>query len=172
MNTFGRLFRISIMGESHGTCVGILIDGCPAGIDLSIGDFATDLERRKSGAPGTTARREEDIPSIVSGLLNSTTTGAPILILFENKDTDSNDYERIRTTPRPGHADLVASQKFGGYNDYRGGGIFSGRLTAALVAAGVVAKKLLRPVSIEARLTDAGGSKEIGLAIDKAQAIA
>jgi chorismate synthase len=168
MNTFGRLFKISIFGESHGTCAGILIDGCPAGLELSTEDFAADLERRKSGKPGTTARREEDIPSIMTGLLNSRTTGAPILILLENKDTDSGPYEKIRMTPRPGHADFVAFRKFGGLNDYRGGGAFSGRLTAALVAAGVVAKKLLQPVRIEAQLLEAGGSTEIESAIEKA----
>jgi chorismate synthase len=168
MNRFGRLFRISILGESHGKCVGVLIDGCPAGLELSIEDFAADLERRKSGRPGTTARREEDIPSIMSGLLNEKTTGAPVLILLENKDTDSEPYDRIRLTPRPGHADFVAFQKFGGLNDYRGGGTFSGRLTAAFVAAGVVAKKLLHPVSIEAQLTEVGGSKEIEAQIENA----
>ena len=168
MNTFGRLFKISIFGESHGKCVGVLIDGCPAGLELSIEDFAADLERRKSGRPGTTARREEDIPSIRSGLLNGRTTGAPILILLENKDTDSEAYDKIRMTPRPGHADFVAFQKFGGFNDYRGGGIFSGRLTAALVAAGVVAKKLLHPVSIEAQVTEVGGSAQIEAQIEKA----
>jgi chorismate synthase len=168
MNTFGRLFRISILGESHGKCVGILIDGCPAGLGLSPEDFAVDLERRKSGEPGTTARREEDIPSIMSGLLNARTTGAPILILLENKDTDSEGYDRIRMTPRPGHADFVAFEKFGGLNDYRGGGTFSGRLTAAFVAAGVVAKKLVQPVSIKAQLTEVGGSTAIAGAIDTA----
>jgi chorismate synthase len=168
MNAFGRLFRISIFGESHGTCVGALIDGCPAGLELSVGDFATDLERRKSGKAGTTARREDDIPSITSGLLSGRTTGAPILILLENKDIDSESYEKIRMTPRPGHADFVAFQKFGGLNDYRGGGTFSGRLTAALVAAGVVAKKLLHPVSIEAQLLEAGGTTQIEPAIEKA----
>jgi chorismate synthase len=148
--------------------VGILIDGCPAGLGLSPEDFAVDLERRKSGEPGTTARREEDIPSIMSGLLNARTTGAPILILLENKDTDSEGYDRIRMTPRPGHADFVAFEKFGGLNDYRGGGTFSGRLTAAFVAAGVVAKKLVQPVSIKAQLTEVGGSTAIAGAIDTA----
>jgi chorismate synthase len=168
MNTFGGLFKISIFGESHGKCVGVLVDGCPAGLKLSVEDFAPDLERRKSGRPGTTARREEDIPSIMSGLLNGRTTGASILILLENKDTDSEAYDKIRMTPRPGHADFAAFQKFGGLNDYRGGGIFSGRLTAALVAAGVVAKKLLRPVSIEAQVIEVGGSTEIESTVEGA----
>ena len=168
MNTFGRLFRISILGESHGKCVGVLIDGCPAGLRLSVDEFAADLERRKSGRRGTTARREEDIPSIVTGILDGRTTGAPVLILIENKDTNPEAYHSIRLTPRPGHADFVAFQKFGGLNDYRGGGMFSGRLTAPMVAAGVVAKKLLHPVSFEARLLEAGGSKEIESVIEKA----
>ncbi len=168
MNRFGRLFRISILGESHGKCVGVLIDGCPAGLHLSVEDFAPDLERRKSGRAGTTARREEDIPSIMSGLLNNRTTGAPVLILLENKDTDSGPYDRIRMTPRPGHADFAAFHKFSGFNDYRGGGIFSGRLTAALVTAGVVAKKLLLPVSIEAWVAEAGGSTDIESSVARA----
>ena len=168
MNIFGRLFKISIFGESHGKCVGVLIDGCPAGLALSVEDFSVDLERRKSGKPGTTARREEDVPLITTGLFNGRTTGAPLLILFENKDTDSDAYESIRLTPRPGHADFVAAQKFGGFNDYRGGGTFSGRLTAALVAAGVVAKKLLHPVNVKAQLTEVGGETEIEPAVEKA----
>ncbi|HVN25065.1 MAG TPA: chorismate synthase [Syntrophorhabdales bacterium] len=168
MNTFGRLFSVSILGESHGKCVGVLIDGCSAGLDLEAGDFTIDLERRRSGRPGTTARREDDIPSIMTGFFNGKTTGAPLLILIENKDVDSDAYEQIRTRPRPGHADLVAFQKFGGFNDYRGGGTFSGRLTAALVAAGVVAKKLLSPLSIQAQLVEVGGSTKIESAIEDA----
>ena len=168
MNNFGRIFRISMIGESHGPCVGVLIDGCPAGLPLAADDFLPDLERRKSGKPGTTGRREEDTPSLMSGLFNGRTTGAPLLIIFENRDIDSGAYDLIKATPRPGHADFVAFKKFGGFNDYRGGGAFSGRLTAALVAAGVVAKKLIRPVSIEARLLEAGGSTEIKAAVERA----
>ncbi|MBU0532817.1 chorismate synthase [Candidatus Micrarchaeota archaeon] len=152
MNTFGRLFRVSIFGESHGDGVGIVIDGCPAGLDISKDDFAKDLERRKGGSRNTTARKEADIPMIKSGVFNGKSTGAPIMIFFENKEVDSSDYERIKNTPRPGHADLVAMQKFKGFNDYRGGGHFSGRLTVALVAAGVIAKKILNNVKIKAEL--------------------
>lgn len=141
MNSIGRIFRIHILGESHGECVGIVIDGCPAGMPLSAGDFEQDMERRKGGSRGTTPRREDDTPLFKSGLFNSKTTGAPLTILFENNNTRSTDYEQLKTQPRPGHADWVAHQKFGGYEDYRGGGHFSGRLTACLVAAGVVAKK-------------------------------
>jgi len=160
VNSFGRLFRIEILGESHGVCVGILIDGCPAGVPVSEADFAFDLDRRKAGRPGTTARREDDVPRLMSGLFKGRTTGAPILVLFENRDADSKPYEQARY-PRPGQADLAASAKFGGFNDYRGGGTFSGRLTAPLVAAGVVAKRLIHPVSVAAALVAAGGSTDI-----------
>ena len=142
MNQFGRLFRISILGESHGECAGLLVDGCPAGLSLSQEDFKIDIDRRKPGAKGTTPRVEDDIPLLKSGIFNGKTTGAPLLILFENKNTRSQDYEKKRDFPRPGHADFVAHKKFGGFEDYRGGGHFSGRLTVALVAAGVIAKKI------------------------------
>lgn len=168
MNSFGRIFRISILGESHGPAVGVIIDGCPAGIPLAPGDFEYDLGRRKSGAKGTTPRTEEDLPNLVSGHFNGFTTGAPITILFENRNVRSSDYSRMRDLPRPGHADFVASRKFGGYQDFRGGGHFSGRLTLALVAAGVVAKKLLSEMSIVAKLIEAGGMKDIDKAVEKA----
>src|SRR4030095_9060158 len=144
MNSFGRIFRISIFGESHGESVGIVVDGCPAGMPLTIDDFLPDLERRKGGTQkGTTPRQEEDLPIFKSGLFNNKTTGAPIAILFENKNIRSGDYEKQRDVPRPGHADFVAHKKFAGFEDYRGSGHFSGRLTVALVAAGVIAKKIL-----------------------------
>ena len=147
MNSFGRLFCVSIFGESHGACVGITLDGCPAGLFLSAEDLAPDLERRKGGKQkGTTPRQEEDIPLIMSGVFNGKTTGFPITILFENKNARSEDYTKQRSIPRPGHADWVAHQKFGGYEDYRGGGHFSARLTAGLVAVGAIAKKLLAMV--------------------------
>lgn len=168
MNSFGRIFRVSIFGESHGPAVGITIDGCPAGISLTADDFLHDLERRKAGAKGTTPRKEDDIPEIVSGVFNDTTTGAPITLLFRNNNTRSKDYEELRKTPRPGHADFVVDKKFNGYNDYRGGGHSSGRLTVCLVAAGVVAKKVVNNVSIHARLIEAGGNNNIEAAIEKA----
>lgn len=168
MNSFGRIFRISILGESHGPAVGVVIDGCPAGIPLAPADFEYDLGRRKSGAKGTTPRTEEDLPNLVSGLFNGSTTGTPITILFENRNVRSSDYSRMRDMPRPGHADFVASRKFGGFQDFRGGGHFSGRLTLALVAAGVVAKKLLDGMSIAAKLLEAGGMKDIDKAVEKA----
>jgi chorismate synthase len=144
LNSFGNLFRISIFGESHGECVGITIDGCPAGLPLTEEDLLPDLERRKGGKQkGTTPRQEADYPIFKSGLFNGKTTGFPITILFENKNTRSEDYLKQRSFPRPGHADMVANQKFGGHEDYRGGGHFSARLTTGLVAAGAIAKKLL-----------------------------
>ena len=168
MNSFGRLFSISIFGESHGEAVGIVIDGCPAGIPLGIKDFEVDLARRRSGAKGTTPRKEEDLPELISGILNGTTTGAPVTILFRNQNVRSSDYIKMKTTPRPGHADFVASSKFGGFQDHRGGGHFSGRLTVALVAAGILAKKLLGGMEIRATLVEAGGSQDIDQAVSRA----
>jgi chorismate synthase len=165
MNAFGRIFRLTIFGESHGESVGINIDGCPAGLPVSVEDFAEDIERRKGGTQkGTTPRKEDDIPFFKSGVFNNTTTGAPITILFENNNTRSSDYAKQRAVPRPGHADMVARQKFGGYEDYRGGGHFSGRLTVCLVAAGVIAKKLLgaynNNISVRSTITEIGGEKD------------
>jgi chorismate synthase len=168
MNTLGRLFRVSIFGESHGRWVGVTIDGCPAGIPLQEADLLPDLERRKAGAAGTTPRREDDQPIFVSGVFNGATTGAPLTIVFENSNVRSADYDAIKDTPRPGHADFVLHKKFRGYNDYRGGGHSSGRLTVALVAAGVVAKKILSGITIQATLTEAGGSAGIEAAIQQA----
>ncbi len=168
MNTFGRLFKISIYGESHGACVGVVIDGCPPGIELHRDDFNTDLARRKSGAKGTTPRIEGDHPMIMSGVFNNFTTGAPINIMFENTNTRSGDYSEFKDVPRPGHADFVANAKYKGYEDYRGGGHFSARLTLGLVATGVVAKKIIQPITITASLVEAGGTTDVEKAIDQA----
>lgn len=168
MNSFGRLFRVNIYGESHGNQVGVLIDGCPAGLNISEEDFTDDLLRRKSGAKGTTPRIEDDKPRIESGVFNGFTTGAPILISFYNKNAQSKDYKDLFRLPRPGHADFTAKMKFGGFNDYRGGGHFSGRLTLGLVAAGVIAKKLINQIQIKAQLIEAGGETDIEKAIDQA----
>ncbi len=168
MNSFGKIFRISVFGESHGTSVGVIIDGCPAGLPLVFADFESDFNRRRSGAKGTTPRKEADIPRIMSGVFNDHTTGAPLTIFFENTNTRSRDYAALHDTPRPGHADFVATKKFGGFEDYRGGGHFSGRLTLALVAAGVIAKKLIAPVEVEARILEVGGNPNIEEAIDQA----
>lgn len=168
MNSFGRLFRVQIFGESHGDCVGITIDGCPAGLPLTVGDFAFDIERRKPGAKGTTPRKEDDIPQLKTGVFNGKTTGAPITILVENNNTRSAEYEKLRAIPRPGHADFTASKKFGGFEDYRGSGHFSGRLTVALVAAGVVAKKILNEIKIDASILEIGGTTDLEKGLQKA----
>lgn len=169
MNSFGRIFRISIFGESHGECVGITIDGCPAGLALSAEDLLPDLERRKGGKQkGTTPRQEEDYPIFKSGIFNGRTTGFPITILFENKNTRSDDYTKQRSIPRPGHADWVAHQKFGGNEDYRGGGHFSARLTAGIVAAGAIAKKLMIGISIHAGVTEIAGENDVEKGLQKA----
>ena len=169
MNHFGKLFSVSIFGESHGESVGMVIDGCPAGMPLSVEDFIKDTERRKGGSQkGTTPRQEEDLPLFKSGVFNGKTTGAPLTLLFENKNTRSGDYEKQRAVPRPGHADFVANVKYGGYEDYRGGGHFSGRLTLCLVAAGVVAKKILKDISVVAEIVSIGGIADVELGLQKA----
>ncbi len=169
MNSFGRIFRVTIFGESHGPSVGILIDGCPAGLTLKAEDFSSDLERRKGGnQKGTTPRKEEDLPVFLSGIFNDTTTGAPLTISFANNNTRSSDYEKQKDIPRPGHADFVAHQKSGGHEDFRGGGHFSGRLTVCLVAAGVIAKKLLNNITVEAKILEIGGEIDLEKGLQKA----
>lgn len=169
MNSFGRIFRVTVFGESHGPLVGVTIDGCPAGISLADPDFKKDLGRRKSGAKGTTPRAEKDLPSLVSGVHNGKTTGAPVTLLFKNENIASRDYSLFDDIPRPGHADFVASKKFRGFQDERGGGHFSGRITIALVAAGVLAKKMIQPVNIQAALIEAGGIDDIDKAVELAE---
>lgn len=170
MNSFGRIFRVHIFGESHGESVGIVIDGCPAGLTLSAEDLLPDLERRKGGKQkGTTPRQEPDYPIFKSGLFNGKTTGAPITILFENTNTRSADYEKQRDFPRPGHADWVAHKKYGGNEDYRGGGHFSARLTTGLVAAGAIAKKIMGPgVAIHSKVIEIGGETDLEKGLQKA----
>jgi chorismate synthase len=168
MNSIGRIFRVSLFGESHGAGIGVIIDGCPPGVELSMDDFNADLGRRKPGKPGTTPRVEDDLPEILSGHFNGFTTGAPLTILFRNRNVRSGDYANLSETPRPGHSDFVAYKRYRGFNDYRGGGHFSGRLTLCLVAAGVVAKKLVSPVTIDARLVSAGGIEDIEKAVKEA----
>ena len=160
MNTFGRIFRVSLFGESHGSTIGIIIDGCPPGIPLTEEDFTADLQRRKSGAAGTTPRIEEDRPILAGGIFQGYTTGAPLTILFQNQNTHSEDYSRFVSTPRPGHADFTGNQKFKGFNDPRGGGHFSGRITLTIVAAGVIAKKILAPTNIQSSILEIGGKSE------------
>ena len=166
MNTFGRKFRVSIFGESHGEAIGVVLDGVPAGLELSEEDFVKDIDRRRSGAKGTTPRKESDKPQIVSGVFEGHTTGAPLTILFKNENTKSQDYSLFAAMPRPGHADLTAALKWDDCQDPRGGGHFSGRLTLPVVAAGVVAKKIIADATIlddtpcneiSARIVELGG---------------
>jgi chorismate synthase len=169
MNSFGRIFRVNIFGESHGPAVGIVIDGCPAGVNLTAEDFTVDIERRKGGTQkGTTPRQETDAPIFQTGIFRDKTTGAPLTIMFENKNTRSSDYEKQRSFPRPGHADFVASKKFGSNEDFRGGGHFSGRLTVCVVAAGVVAKKVLKNISVTAKILEIGGEQDLEKGLQKA----
>ena len=148
MNTFGRKYRVSIFGESHGELIGVVLDGVPAGLELTPEDFTQDILRRKSGAKGTTPRIEADAPRIVSGVYDGVTTGAPLTIVFENTNVKSGDYSLFAAMPRPGHADLTAALKWDDCQDPRGGGHFSGRLTLPVVAAGVVAKKILQDATM------------------------
>ena len=166
MNTTGRRFRISIFGESHGEVIGVVMDGVPAGLELAEEDFMADILRRKSGAKGTTPRIEADMPTIVSGVYEGHTTGAPLTVTFRNTNTHSSDYELFAAMPRPGHADLTAALKWDDCQDPRGGGHFSGRLTLPVVAAGVVAKKILADatmldetpfIGVNARIVELGG---------------
>jgi len=169
MNSIGQLFKLDIYGESHGPCVGIILSGCPAGLSIHECDFQHDMNRRKGGTQkGTTPRVEQDIPIIKSGIFNGKTTGFPICIEFPNQNTRSEDYQQQRDIPRPGHADFTAHQKFGGFEDYRGGGHFSARLTAGIVAAGVIAKKILKSVQIEARILEIGGCQNLEEGLEKA----
>lgn len=168
MNSFGRLLRVSVFGESHGEWLGVTLDGVSPGISLDHSDFQYDISRRKPGAKGTTPRVESDEPILASGVFQGKTTGAPLTILFRNENTRSGDYEHTRRIPRPGHADFVASQKFNGFEDYRGGGHFSGRLTLLLVAAGVVAKKMLGPMTITSSILQIGGETDLDRGLAKA----
>jgi len=169
MNSIGQLFKIDIYGESHGPCVGIILSGCPAGLSLQLEDFETDMNRRKGGMQkGTTPRKEEDVPIFKSGIFNGKTTGFPICIEFPNNNTRSEDYQKQRDIPRPGHADFTAHQKFGGHEDYRGGGHFSARLTTGIVAAGVIAKKIISSIQINASIIEIGGCTNLEEGLEKA----
>lgn len=168
MNSYGNIFRVSLFGESHGPAIGVVIDGCPPGISLKPEDFEKDLNRRRSGRKGTTPRREADLPEILSGIYNGYSTGSPITMIARNTNVDSKSYEDFKSIPRPGHADFTANEKYKGFSDLRGGGHFSGRVTWGLVAAGVIAKKVLAPMSVSAVLTEAGGSADIEEAVSKA----
>ena len=149
-NSIGVVFRVTSLGESHGRCVGVVVDGCPAGLKLDVGALAEDMERRRPGVSSvTTSRVEDDVVEVLSGIHEGNTTGAPILLVTWNRDRDSSKYEVVRNRPRPGHADYAHGIRYGGFNDYRGGGRASGRVTAGFVMAGVVAKQLLSTIGVE-----------------------
>jgi len=172
-NSFGKLFTITSFGESHGRCVGIIIDGCPAGLSLTEEDIQKEVDRRRPGASvASTTRAEEDKVEILSGTFNGRTTGAPICLLIWNRDIDSSEYEKRRFLPRPGHADYPAFIKYGGFNDFRGGGRFSGRITATFVMAGAVAKKLLNLIDVDvlAHTVEIGGVKAQPKGLDEIRA--
>jgi chorismate synthase len=170
MNTFGNIFRISLFGESHGAAIGVIIDGCPPGLSVTPEEFLEDLARRRSGRKGTTPRSEADIPEILSGVYKGYTTGSPVTVISRNTNIDSTSYENTRSVPRPGHADFSGNYKYSGYSDMRGGGHFSGRITWGLVVAGVIAKKIISPSEVHAKLVEAGGSADIEKAVNDAVA--
>ncbi len=162
INSIGKEFVVTCFGESHGRCVGVIIDGCPVGLPLSKKDIQKELDKRIPPKPEIVSpRREKDIAEILSGTFNGFTTGAPICILVWNTDAIPREYALMRDTPRPGHADYPARIKYGGFSDYRGGGRFSGRITVAFVIAGAVAKKLLSFFNVEvlAYAVEIGGVK-------------
>jgi chorismate synthase len=159
-NSIGRLFTITAFGESHGRCVGVIVDGCPAGLHLTVANIQKEVDRRQAGeGAASTARREKDKVEILAGVSEGFTTGAPLCLLIINEDINDADYEGIRSKLRPGHADFTAYVKYGGFNDWRGGGRFSGRITAAFVMAGAVAGKLLDTIGVEivAHTVEIGG---------------
>lgn len=144
MNIFGQYLKMHIYGTSHGPEVGVLLEGVPAGLSIHEDDFKENIERRKPKTKSTTPRKERDQIEIRSGVFNGKSTGTPILIAFKNEETRSEDYAKQRAVPRPGHADFNAHVKYRGYEDYRGGGAFSARLTVGIVAAGVIAEKVIK----------------------------
>lgn len=180
MDTLGAFFRVTLFGESHGPVVGAVIDGVLPGLPIAAEDFTEIIARRKTGGGrcGVSEREEDDIPEILSGVYDGCTTGAPIVLIFRNKGQKSEDYAIFERIPRPGHADYTASVKYNYFNDPRGGGHFSGRLTLPLAAAGVIASKVIdslcvpvqpqgdsaqlqcaRYCTIRAEVTEIGGEK-------------
>lgn len=162
-SVIGDKIKLSIFGESHGEAIGCVIDGLPAGIKIDMNAVYKDMQRRAPGKDKTaTPRLEKDIPHILSGMLDNVTTGAPLAMVIENTNTKSSDYSNLMTVPRPGHSDYPAYVKYGGNNDIRGGGHFSGRLTAPLVFAGSVAKQILSQMGV----TIGAHIKQIGSVCD------
>ena len=172
-NIFGERFVVASFGESHGKAVGVVVDGVPAGLALSEADIQPDLDLRRPGQSiVTTQRKEGDVVEIMSGVFNGLTTGAPLMMIIRNLDVDSRSYEAMVNTPRPSHADLAHRTKYGGYNDYRGSGRASARVTAGFVMAGAVAKKLLKEtlgVEIVAYTLELGGLRAEGFTLEEAR---
>ncbi len=168
-DSLGKVFVVTSFGESHGRCIGVVVQGCPAGLGIDVSDIQRDVDRRRPApGAGSTARAEADRVEVLSGIFDGRTTGAPLAMLVWNRDTDSSQYEKMRFLPRPGHADYTSFVKYGGFNDFRGGGRFSGRITAGFVIAGAVARKLLSTIGIEvlAHTTDIGGIKARPVAVE------
>ena len=173
MDTLGTFFKVTLFGESHGPVVGAVIDGVLPGLPIAAEDFTEIIARRRTGGGrrGVSEREEDDIPEILSGVYDGCTTGAPIALIFRNKGQKSEDYAIFERIPRPGHADFTASVKYNYFNDPRGGGHFSGRLTLPLAAAGLIASKVIdslctpvqprggQPCRIRAEVTEIGGEK-------------
>ena len=162
MNSYGTLFKVTLYGESHQAAIGVIVDGVKPGTMIDETKIAADMELRKPKAIGTTPRKEDDQVIITSGVFNGIATGSPIHLMIENKNIKSKDYENLKTQPRPGHADFVANIKYQGFQDFRGGGRFSGRLTAPLVAAGSIAKMML-PFDFSHELIQIGTLKDMNL---------
>jgi chorismate synthase len=160
MNSYGTLFKVTLYGESHQEAIGVVIDGIPAGIAIDETMIALDLKKRQAGAIGTTTRIEPDLFKITSGVFKGYSTGSPIHLMIENVNIRSKDYEHLVNQPRPGHADFVSNIKYKGFQDYRGGGRFSGRLTAALVAAGAIAKMVI-PFQLSNELIQVGSLTDL-----------
>ena len=148
-NTIGNMIALTVFGESHGAMIGCVIDGLPAGIKVDHDFMLNQIDKRKPHGSISTTRKESDIPNIVSGVFNGVTTGTPVTILMENQNQNSKDYSEIQYIARPSHADYVAYKKYNGYQDYRGGGHFSGRITAPIVASGAIALQMLKSKNIE-----------------------
>lgn len=160
---WGNQLKLSIFGESHGSGIGVVLDGLPAGQTIDQDELLAQMARRAPGRDATsTARKESDFPEILSGLYRNTTTGTPLSAVIRNSDTHSKDYANLNNHPRPGHADYTGNVRYGGHNDYRGGGHFSGRLTAPLTFAGAVCRQILarRGVSIGAHLFAVGAAQD------------
>lgn len=170
MNSFGSKFRVTLFGESHGPAIGVVIDGIPAGISITADEFREDLLRRSGGKKGGTPRVEEDSLQFLSGVFNGFTTGSPVAVVVNNLNTRSADYDSFANSPRPGHADFVSKIKHNGFADPRGGGHHSGRVTLALVIAGIFAKKLIAPVTIETKILHIGGENPWDKKLDEALA--